>query len=46
MSNNIVVVNVHVLVAPTPETLQQTGALISQGGTSKSAQTVTLCVWQ
>ena len=34
MANPIVVVNVAVTVAPTPATLQQTGAFVSQGGTT------------
>ena len=34
MANPIVVVNVTVTVAPTPATLQQTGAFVSQGGTT------------
>jgi hypothetical protein len=33
MTNNIVITNVTETVAPTPSTLQKTGALISQGGT-------------
>jgi hypothetical protein len=39
---SIVTVNVSVLQAPTPNTLQQTGALISQGGTSAAANSLTL----
>lgn len=42
MSNNIVVVNTTVTNAPTPNTLQKTGAFISQGGTTKAAQSLTL----
>lgn len=42
MSNNIVVVNTTVTNAPAPNTLQKTGAFISQGGTTKAAQTLTL----
>lgn len=42
MSNQIVVVNVSQTVAPAPSTLQATGALISQGATTTSAQTETL----
>ena len=42
MTNNIVVVNVSQTVAPAPSQLQRTGALISQGGTTKAAQTLTL----
>lgn len=34
MSNNIVQVNVSVTLAPAPETLQETGAIISQGATT------------
>jgi hypothetical protein len=34
MANNIVTINVSQTQAPLPSTLQQTGALISQGGTS------------
>lgn len=43
MSNNIVVVNVSQTQAPLPGTLQQTGALISQGGTNTTPNTLTLC---
>jgi hypothetical protein len=39
---NIVTVNVSQLVAPTPSTLQATGAFISQGGTNTAAGTLTL----
>jgi len=39
MANSIVQVNVNINVAPTPATLQQSGALVSQGGTSLSAGT-------
>ena len=42
MTNNIVIVNVSQTVAPAPSQLQRTGALISQGGTTKAAQTLTL----
>lgn len=39
---SIVQVNVSVLQAPTPSTLQQTGALISQGGTTSAPNSLTL----
>ena len=39
MSNSIVTVNVSLQVAPTPPTLQQTGALISQGATTTAQGT-------
>ncbi len=42
MSNQIVTVNVTLSAAPAPSTLQQTGAFISQGATTKAAQTYTL----
>jgi len=42
MSNAIVVLNVSQTQAPAPNTLQQTGALISQGGTTKAPNTLTL----
>jgi hypothetical protein len=42
MSNPIVAVNVSVLSAPTPSTLQKTGAFISQGATNTSPGTKTL----
>ncbi len=42
MANQIVTVNVSVSAAPAPATLQQTGAFISQGATTKAAQTLTL----
>lgn len=42
MANSIVSVNVNVVVAPTPATLQQSGALISQGGTDTSPGTASL----
>jgi len=42
MSNPIVSVNVSVLVAPAPPTLQKTGAFISQGGTNTSPGTKSL----
>ena len=40
MVNRIVTVNVATQVAPTPSTLQQTGALISQGGTTTAVNTL------
>jgi len=43
LSNDIVVINVSETVSPAPSTLQQTGALITQGGTTTAAQTLTLC---
>jgi hypothetical protein len=42
MTNPIVTVNVAVVAAPTPSTLQQTGALISVGATNTAANTKTL----
>jgi hypothetical protein len=42
MANPIVTVNVSLTEAPTPNTLQGTGALISQGGTNTSPGTMTL----
>jgi len=39
---SIVTLNVSLLQAPTPNTLQQTGALISQGATTKAQNTLTL----
>src|SRR6185437_8536198 len=39
---SIVVVNVSQQVAPTPSTLQKTGALISQGGTTLASGTYSL----
>jgi hypothetical protein len=42
MANNIVLVNVSLQVAPTPATLQQTGALVSYGGTIISPGTYQL----
>jgi len=42
MTNPIVQVNVSVVAAPTPSTLQSTGALISVGGTTTAASTKTL----
>jgi len=39
---NIVTVNVSQLIAPTPSKLQQTGAFISQGGTTTAPGTMTL----
>ena len=41
-TTNIVTINASVLQAPTPNTLQQTGALISQGGTTLTPGTATL----
>lgn len=42
MAFNIVSVNVSVTQAPSPDTLQQTGAILSQGGTNTSPGTLTL----
>jgi hypothetical protein len=42
MANNIVRVNVSQTIAPAPSTLQQTGALISQGATTTAVGTSTL----
>ena len=42
MANPIVIVNVTQTIAPTPSTLQKTGALISQGGTTLTAGTYSL----
>jgi len=42
MANQIVTVNVSQTVAPTPSILQRTGAIISQGGTTTAANTLTL----
>ena len=42
MTNSIVQVNVSVQVAPTPATLQQSGALVSHGGTINSPGSVIL----
>lgn len=42
MANPITIVNVTVTVAPTPATLQNTSALISQGGTNTSQGTLSL----
>lgn len=42
MANPIVVVNITTTVAPTPATLQQTGAFVSQGGTVLSPGTASL----
>src|ERR1044072_3831322 len=39
---SIVQVNVSVITAPTPSTLQQTGAFISCGGTTRSTNSLTL----
>src|ERR1700677_4188504 len=42
MANPIVVVAISITVAPAPATLQQTGAMISQGGTNTSPGTLSL----
>ena len=42
MANQIVTVNVAQRVAPAPSTLQRTGAVISQGGTTTAPGTLTL----
>lgn len=42
MTNNIVTVNVTQTVAPSPSTLQETGALISQGATNTAVGTMSL----
>lgn len=42
MANQIVVINVSQTVAAAPSTLQQTGALLSQGGTTGAANSLTL----
>lgn len=42
MTNDIVVINVSQIQAPIPSTLQQTGAVISQGGTTAAAGTRSL----
>jgi len=42
MTNPIVVVNGTVLTAPAPLTLQQTGAIVSQGATNRAPQTYSL----
>lgn len=42
MSNQIVTVTVSQLIAPAPSTLQKTGALISQGATTLTANTYSL----
>jgi hypothetical protein len=42
MANPIVITNVNLIVAPVPNTLQQTGAFISQGGTTLSSGTYSL----
>ena len=39
----IVTVNASVVQAPTPNSLQQTGALVTQGGTNTAANTLTPC---
>ena len=41
-SNNITVVNFSQQIAPTPSTLQGTGAIISVGGTTLAANTLQL----
>jgi hypothetical protein len=38
--NSIVTVNVHTIIAPTPNTYQQTGALVSYGATTLNTQEV------
>lgn len=43
---NIVQVNVSQTIAPTPETLQQSGAFISQGGTTTAVNATTLLTQQ
>ena len=40
--NSIVTVNVHTIIAPTPNTYQQTGAFVSYGATSLKTQEVQL----
>lgn len=42
MANNIVTVNVTRTIAPAPSTLQRTGALVSQGGTTLTPGTTSL----
>lgn len=42
MSNTIVIVNVTQTIAPTPSKLQQTGAMLSMGGTTTAQGTKTL----
>ena len=42
MSNPVVNVNVNVLTAPAPSTLQKKGAFVSQGGTTTSPGTKSL----
>lgn len=42
MANMIVQINVTQTIAPAPSTLQRTGALVSQGGTTTAAGTTTL----
>lgn len=42
MANNIVTISVSTQVAPTPSTLQGSGALVTQGGTTTAANTLTL----
>ena len=42
MAYNIVTVNVSTTQAPSPDTLQQSGAILSQGGTNTSPGTLTL----
>lgn len=43
MSTNIVVVNVSQTLAPAPSTLQKSGALVTQGGTTLAPGTLRLC---
>ena len=42
MANNIVQVNVTQTIAPSPSTLQRTGALVTQGGTTLTPGTTQL----
>lgn len=42
MANNIVTVNISLTLPPTPNNLQKTGALVSQGGTIIGAQNISL----
>lgn len=42
MTNQIVTTNVTQTVAPAPSTLQRTGAIVTQGGTSTAANTLSL----
>ena len=46
MTNQIVTINVTTQAAPIPNTLQTTGAFISQGGTSNAANSLTLLTQQ